>query len=199
MTAGDGEARARPLRADARRNHDKLLAAARQVFAEKGTEGSLDEVARRAGVGPGTLYRHFPTREDLIAALMRDWATRVVGDSDAAVAAGLPPRETLDAWLLALVDHLRLHRGAAAKLSAAMDDPTSPIHGTCQTLAEANASVIDHLVERRALREGVEPRQVMRLVSGVATVADAAGLPSAEVRSMLGIVVDGVLAPPSAS
>lgn len=186
--------RPRPLRADAQRNHDKLLVAAREVFAEKGTEGSLDEIAKRAGVGPGTLYRHFPTREDLIAALMRDWTTRVVGDSDAAVEAGLPARETLRTWFLALVEHLSLHRGAAAKLSAAMDDPTSPIHGKCQTLVEANAHVIDDLAGRRALRDGVEARQVMRLVSGVATVADAADIPPAEVESMLGIVIDGIVA-----
>jgi AcrR family transcriptional regulator len=191
--------RARPLRADAQRNHDKLVAAAREVFAEKGTEGSLDEIAKRAGVGPGTLYRHFPTREDLISALMRDWSARVVGDSDAAVEAGLPARETLRTWFLALVEHLSLHRGAAAKLSAAMDDPSSPIHGKCQTLAEANAHVIDDLADRNALRRGVEARQVMRLVSGVATVADAADIPSAEVESMLGIVIDGIVAGPPAS
>ena len=122
------DAPAKPLRADAQRNYDKLVAAAREVFAERGAEGSLDEIAKRAGVGPGTLYRHFPTRDDLIDALMRDWSARVLADSEAAVEADLPARETLERWFNDLIKHLTLHRGAAAKLSAAFDDPSSPIY-----------------------------------------------------------------------
>jgi AcrR family transcriptional regulator len=187
----------KPLRADAQRNYDKLVETAREVFAERGTEGSLDQIAKRAGVGPGTLYRHFPTREDLIGALMRDWSARVVADSEAAIGAGLPARETLQRWFLALVEHLTLHRGAAVTLTAAMDDPGSPIHGKCQALAAANRHVLDHLAEDGALRKGVEARQVMRLVSGVATIADAAGIPPDEVESLLGIVIDGIVADPA--
>jgi AcrR family transcriptional regulator len=187
------EETSKPLRADAQRNHDKLIAAAREVFAERGASGSLDEIAKRAGVGPGTLYRHFPTREDLIDALMRDWTARVVADSEAAVDADLPARETLERWFVDLIKHLTLHRGAAAKLSAAMDDPSSPIYRKCQMLAEANDRVIGHLSEAHALREGVESRYVMRLVGGVATVADASGISEDEVGSMLGIVIDGIV------
>jgi AcrR family transcriptional regulator len=188
------EETSKPLRADAQRNHDKLILAAREVFAERGSEGSLDEIAKRAGVGPGTLYRHFPTREDLIDALMRDWSARVVADSEAAIEADLPARETLERWFVDLIRHLTLHRGAAAKLTAAMDDPTSPIYRKCQMLAEANDRVIGHLSEEHELRQGVESRQVMRLVSGVATVADAASISADEVGSMLDIVIDGLVA-----
>ena len=183
----------KPLRADAQRNYDKLVAAAREVFAERGAEGSLDEIAKRAGVGPGTLYRHFPTRDDLIDALMRDWSARVLSDSVAAVEAGLPARETLERWFADLIKHLTLHRGAAAKLSAAMDDPSSPIYRKCQMLADANERVVSHLTETHALRDNVESRQVMRLVSGVATVVDQAGLDAEEATPMLGIVIDGIL------
>ncbi|MET0446910.1 MAG: helix-turn-helix domain-containing protein [Aeromicrobium sp.] len=189
----------KPLRADAQRNYDNLLVAAREVFTERGTEGSLDEIAKRAGVGPGTLYRHFPTREDLIDALMRDWTDRVVADSQAAVDAGAPARETLERWFAALITHLTLHQGAAAKLSAAMDDPSSPIYRKCRMLAEANEHVVQHLAGTSQLRDGVEARQVMRLVSGVATVADAAGLTTDEIDSMLGIVIDGVVSDSSTS
>ena len=189
----------RALRADAQRNYDKLVAAARQVFAERGTSGSLDEIAKRAGVGPGTLYRHFPTRDDLIDALMRDWTARVVADSEAAVEADLPARETLEHWFVDLIKHLTLHRGAAAKLSAAMDDPSSPMYRKCQMLAEANDRVVSHLTAEHELREGVESRQVMRLVSGVATVADAAGISDDEIKSMLEIVIDGIVTDAAAS
>jgi AcrR family transcriptional regulator len=187
------EETSKPLRADAQRNHDKLIAAAREVFAERGASGSLDEIAKRAGVGPGTLYRHFPTREDLIDALMRDWTARVVADSVAAVDADLPARETLERWFLDLIKHLTLHRGAAAKLSAAMDDPSSPMYRKCRMLAEANDRVIGHLAAEHELREGVESRYVMRLVGGIATVADASGISEDEVGSMLGIVIDGIV------
>jgi len=193
------EAAPKPLRADAQRNYDKLVAAAREVFAERGAEGSLDEIAKRAGVGPGTLYRHFPTRDDLIDALMRDWSARVLADSEAAIEAGLPARETLERWFTDLIKHLTLHRGAAAKLSAAFDDTSSPIYRKCQMLADANERVVSHLAQAHALRDQVEPRQVMRLVSGVATVADASGMSTEETAPMLGIVIDGILRDPAAS
>ena len=193
------DAPAKPLRADAQRNYDKLVAAAREVFAERGAEGSLDEIAKRAGVGPGTLYRHFPTRDDLIDALMRDWTERVAADSISAVEAGVPARQTLERWLADLVKHMTLHRGAAAKLSAAMDDPSSPIYRKCQMLGDANDRVITYLIDEGALRDGVESHQVMRLVSGVATVVDQAGLDFDQVRPMLDIVIDGILRDRAAS
>jgi len=193
------EAPAKPLRADAQRNYDKLVAAAREVFAERGAEGSLDEIAKRAGVGPGTLYRHFPTRDDLIDALMRDWTERVAADSISAVEADVPARQTLERWLADLVKHMTLHRGAAAKLSAAMDDPSSPIYRKCQMLGDANERVIAHLIDAGALRDGVESHQVMRLVSGVATVVDQAGLEFDQARPMLDIMIDGILRDRAAS
>lgn len=182
----------RPMRADARRNYDKIVATARVVFAERGTDCSLDEIARRAGVGPGTLYRHFPTREALVDALMKDWADRVVGDADAAVASDLPARETLMSWFESSVEHITLHRGAAAKLCAAMDDPTSPIHGKCQIMGDANRRVLAHLDARGELRPGVDPQNVMRIVGGIASVADSSRV-ELDVRPMLELVVDGIV------
>jgi AcrR family transcriptional regulator len=182
----------RPMRADARRNYDKIVETARVVFTERGTDASLDEIARRAGVGPGTLYRHFPTREALVDALMRSWADRVDADAEAAIAAGLPARETLLAWFENFVDHITLHRGTAMKLCAAMDDPSSPIYGKCQIMGEANRRVIDHLDDRGELRRGVDSRNVMRLVSGIASVADQSTV-ELDVRPMLDVVIDGIV------
>lgn len=183
---------AKPKRADARRNYDKIVATARVVFSERGTDCSLDEIARRAGVGPGTLYRHFPTRDALVDALMRDWAERVTSDAEAAVAVDLPARETLLNWFENFIDHITLHRGAAAKLCAAMDDPASPIHGKCQLMGQANALVLEHLAERGELRPGVDPQNIMRLVGGIATVADQSAV-DLDVRPMLDVVIDGIV------
>lgn len=184
----------KPMRADARRNYDKILATARIVFAESGADGSLDEIARRAEVGPGTLYRHFPTREALVDALMSDWASRVEADARSAAEAGAPAHDTLVAWFGDLVGHITLHRGAAAKICAAMDDPTSPIHGKCRVMGEANRVVLDSLAERGELRDDVDPHEIMRLLGGVASVVDTSRADHLDVTPMLGVVADGLLA-----
>lgn len=182
----------RPMRADAKRNYDKILATARVVFTERGADCSLDEIAKRAGVGPGTLYRHFPTRDALIDALMQDWTDRVAADADAAIATGLPPREMLLGWFEHFIDHITLHRGAASKICAAMDDPASPMYRKCRVMSDANARVIDHVQADGDLRPGVDAANVMRLVSGVASVADTSHT-ALDVRPMLEVVVDGIV------
>lgn len=185
----------RPLRADAQRNRDRLVEAARAAFRERGADCSLDEIAKRAGVGPGTLYRHFPTRDDLIDAVMKDWADRILQDAQQVTEAGLSPRETLQTWFQRFVANVGVYQGAARKVLAAVDDPSSPIYRKCQVLATANERVLAHVREAGALREGVDPREVLRLVSGVSAVVDNSGPEGAQAEPMLAIVIDGVLAP----
>ena len=170
----------KPLRADAQRNYDKIVETARQTFRERGADASLDEIAKRAGVGPGTLYRHFPTREALIDAVMRDWAE-------------LPSRQALAAWFSKFVENVGIYHGAAAKVMAAMDDPASPIYRKCQILVTANQKVLDSARAKGDLREGVDAREVMRIVSGIATVVDQSGITSQDAEPMLAIVLDGIL------
>jgi len=183
----------KPLRADAQRNYDKIVETARAAFRERGADASLDEIAKRAGVGPGTLYRHFPTREALIDAVMRDWADRIDADSEEAATSDLPAREALASWFSRFVENVGIYHGAAAKVMAAMDDPSSPIYRKCQVLVAANQKVLDSVREKGALREGVEPREVMRVVSGIATVVDQSGITAADAGPMLTIVLDGIL------
>ncbi len=83
------------MRADAQRNRDRILEVAREVFRERGYDASLDEIARIAGVGPGTLYRHFPRRENLMDALMQSWVDRVLAAADAAVERPGDPHDRL--------------------------------------------------------------------------------------------------------
>lgn len=183
----------KPLRADAQRNYDKLIAAAREVFRERGADGSLDEIAKRAGVGPGTLYRHFPTREALIDAMMKDWSARIDADSQSVVDSDLPAREALETWFSRFLENVGIYQGAAAKLMKAMDDESSPIYAKCQVLAKANEKVLAKARADGALRDGVDAREVMRMVSGVSTVVDQAGLSSEQAQPMLRIVLDGIL------
>jgi AcrR family transcriptional regulator len=181
------------VRADAQRNYDRIVEVARVVFRERGADASLDEVAKRAGVGAGTLYRHFPTREDLYDAVMKEWVEGVRAMAEKAAASELPPRDLLLAWFEAFIARISTSRGGPARLTAAMGDTTSPMFGKCQVLQSANATVLDRLAAQGALRDGVDALQVSRLVGGVAAVADQARLDGDAVRPLLEVVADGVL------
>lgn len=181
------------MRADARRNYDRIVEVAREVFREQGYDASLDEIAKRAGVGPGTLYRHFPKRENLLDAIMQSWVERVTETVDKAMAYEGDDRDLLLDWFEQYVGLISQHKGGPAKITSAMGDPDSPIITKCQVLAQANDRVIDRLRSDGALRDDVETIQVCRLVGGIATVADQAGLEADAVRPMLAVVADGLL------
>ena len=183
------------MRADAKRNYDRIVEVAREVFREQGCDASLDEVAQRAGVGPGTLYRHFPHRDALIDAVMRDWADRINAESEQIATSDLPVREALASWFTKFVENVGIYQGAAAKVMSAMDDPASPIYRKCQVLVAANEKVLARARETGALRPGVDAREVMRIVSGVATVVDQSGIGAVGAEPMLAIVLDGILLP----
>jgi AcrR family transcriptional regulator len=181
------------MRADAKRNYDRIVEVAREVFREQGYDASLDEIAKRAAVGPGTLYRHFPTRDALLDAIMQSWVLRVTQATEKALAHEGSPRDLLLAWFEDYVRLISVHKGGPAKITSAMGDPDSPIRTKCQVLADANAKVVERLQGEDALREGVETLQVCRLIGGVATVADQSDLDEAAVRPMLEVVADGLV------
>lgn len=181
------------MRADAQRNYDRIVESARQVFREQGYDASLDLIAKQAGVGPGTLYRHFPSRDDLIDAVMKSWVDRIEQTADQALAHEGGPRDVLLNWFEQYVALISVHKGGPAKLTGAMGDDGSPIRTKCEVLQRAGGRVLDRLEAQDALREGVTPLQVARLVGGVATVADQSDLDPAVVRPMLEVVADGLL------
>jgi AcrR family transcriptional regulator len=181
------------LRADAQRKFDRIVEAAIDVFFRQGIDASLNEVARRAEVGPGTLYRHFPTREDLLNAVMKNWVEPIQEAADRAVASSQPRRKLLLTWFEAFVAHISQHAGAPGRLIAAMDNPGSPLHGKCQVLIEANARVIDRLRAEGALRSGADSADICRLLMGVAAVADHGKLDPPALRPLLAIVADALL------
>lgn len=105
----------RPLRADARRNRDRLVAAARAAFAEHGVDTSLDDIARQAGVGSGTLYRHFPTRDALLEAVFAE-AVHALAHQARELKEGQPPAGALAGWLRLFVTHVTAYRGIGTRL-----------------------------------------------------------------------------------
>ena len=118
MSTGEtvsSEPRGRPQRADARRNYDKLVAAAREAFAEDGVEASLEEIARRAGVGIGTLYRHFPSRQDLFDAVYLDEVEAISRSGDEL--GDLPPWDAFVSWTDRVVAYVSTKRALAEALN----------------------------------------------------------------------------------
>ncbi|HET6938306.1 MAG TPA: helix-turn-helix domain-containing protein [Nocardioides sp.] len=181
------------MRADAKRNYERIVEVAREVFREQGYDASLDEVARRAGVGPGTLYRHFPNRDALLDAIMQSWVDRVDEAAEKALTHEGSPRELLLAWFEEYVRLISLHKGGPAKITSAMGDPDSPILTKCQVLTRASDRVVQRLRAEGVLKDGVESLQLCRLVGGVATVADQSDLDEAAVRPLLEVVADGLV------
>jgi AcrR family transcriptional regulator len=179
------------VRADAARNRDKIVEAARDAFRTRGYDAPLDDIAKAAGVGAGTLYRHFPTRESLVDAVMQAWADRVDDTVGKVLAEGGTPRELLLRWFQTYVELISVHRGGPAKITLAMEDDTSPMRTKCQTLRAANRQVIEALGDE--LRPGVDSLQFARLVGGIASVVDQGNLPAASVGPMLEVLVDGLL------
>ena len=182
------------MRADAKRNRDRIVEVAREIFRERGYDASLDEIAKRAGVGPGTLYRHFPTRDALLDAVMQLWVDRVTETTDKALTHEGSPREFLLWWFEAYVGLISLHKGGPAKITSAMGADDSPIATKTRVLIAATQRILDHLRAQGALRaQDVDALQMCRLAGGVAVVADQGDLDPTAVRSMLGVLADGLL------
>src|SRR5262245_28418447 len=126
----------RPLRADALRNRDRLLAAAEEAFAAEGPEASLNEIAKRAGVGPGTLYRHFPTRQALQTAVLKDRIERLCARAEA-LSGSLAPAEALAEWAKVFLVHARTSQGMGGALFL---DETADLGLDCHTMIENAAA-----------------------------------------------------------
>lgn len=179
----------RPMRADARRNRGRLIAAARQAFTEHGPEASLDEIAKRAEVGPGTLYRHFPTRESLLAAVYLDDIEALSAQADRLLDSDLPPSEALSAFLRIQLDYVKVKRGlgAAVKAMLGMDAPTMTY---CRdTLRGALGRLMDPAIEAGLIRADISPADVLRLTHGVAMACESA---PDDGERLLGYVIDGL-------
>ncbi len=132
----------RPQRADARRNREAILRAASDTFEAEGVLASLDGIAARAGVGNATLYRNFPTRDDLLAAVMQDSITSALGEADE-LAGSLPPRDALAEWLVRLTWRLRIWHDLPHCLATALEEDGSPVRSACDPVVARTAALLD--------------------------------------------------------
>jgi AcrR family transcriptional regulator len=182
----------RPMRADARRNHGRLLDAARTAFTEHGTEASLEDIARRSGVGIGTLYRHFPTRDALLEALLRERFDELTAHARQLLDAP-SPRRALAEWMRMFVVGVNTYRGLIAALLTTLRDETSDLSAACQTMRATGAALLARTQAAGEARPDIHALELFTLVSGVAWANEqASAADPTRVRRLVELVLDGI-------
>lgn len=168
--ARESSPRPRRRRADAQRNYERLLAEAETVFQEEGTEASLEEIARRAGVAIGTLYGHFPNRRALLGALLRDRhdAIFILGDELLSAATPPPPFEALARWMRAVAEHGAVYNGLAEELLGSLDDESSELHAACERMSAAGRALTERAHAAETIRADTTTEDVFALVGAAA-------------------------------
>ncbi|MET7420157.1 helix-turn-helix domain-containing protein [Dactylosporangium sp. NPDC005555] len=178
-------------RVDARRNHDLLLAAAREAFAEHGTDASLRDIARQAGVGIGTLYRHFPTREALLEALLRSRFDALRDRADE-LSQAPAPGEALLTWLSELAAGSVTYRGLPESVMTALRDDRSQLHASCAAMRAAGGRLLDRAQAAGEVRGDVTAAQLLALAAGLAWAGEQSADPVAMIRQLLSIAMQGL-------
>lgn len=178
----------RPTRADAARNYDRLVTAARETFAEYGTDTSLEEIARRAGVGIGTLYRRFPNRTALLEAVYVDEIQSVV-DRAYEFDKQLPPFDALAAWLRSLVGYGLIRKSLWHELVVAIGKESPFFQTRKQNVQTAGSLLLDKAKAAGDVRPELELADIMRLVGGITHSPDT---PDEQAHRLLDIVLCGL-------
>ena len=193
-SAADADSRAgsKAMRADARRNRDRLLEAARRAFSSGG-EVTLETVARQAGVGIGTLYRHFPTREALVEAVYRGELARL-RDTAGELLASRAPDVALRSWMDGFADYVTAKHGMAETLRAIAATGTISPAQTQQTLTATIKGLLDAGAAAGTLRDDVPAGDVLASLTGIFLAAGAPGQ-RAQAGRLLDLLMDGLRTP----
>jgi AcrR family transcriptional regulator len=162
--------RPRKPRADAQRNRARILEIAKDAFTRSGANVSLDDVARRARIGPGTLYRHFPTRDSLLEAVYRTEVEKLAA-AERKFAGSMPPVEALRAWMLLFVDYIAAKHVIAPALNKIVGGPSRLFETTTAQIKGAIEALVKRAVESGDIRHDLEPLDLLRALIGVSNVA----------------------------
>jgi AcrR family transcriptional regulator len=182
---------ARPLRADARRNREAILAAARTVFDADGIFASLDGIATAAGVGNATLYRNFPTRNDLLAAVIEDSVGDILSESDD-VERELPADAALAQWLYRLAWLLRIWNDLPTCIAAAIDDTDSPVQDVATRLTDRTRDFLHRARDEGTATGSVTAEELFELVTAVSWGIDRFGDDPERARRRVVLATAGV-------
>ena len=169
MPARRSQPAQRKPRADAQRNRDRILEVAKKAFTRSGASASLDDIASEAGVGPGTLYRHFPTREELLQAVYRSEMEKLAA-AERKFAQSMPPLQALRAWLLLFVDAIETKQIIAPALTTLIGDPKKVFAASYAQMQEAIHALVKRAIKSGDIRKDIEPMDLLRALVGVAYV-----------------------------
>ncbi|MBB6144348.1 AcrR family transcriptional regulator [Silvibacterium bohemicum] len=187
-TSADKKTTRKP-RADAQRNRERILEVARQIFTRRGAETTMDEIARRARIGPGTLYRHFPTRDDLLAAVYIGEIEKLA-EAQRKFSAELPPIEALRAWMLVFIDYIAAKKIIAPALDAMVGGPSQVYQQSTRVMEEAANTLARRAVASGDLRSDVDPMDMLRAIYGVSSAGSTDDWPE-KARRFVGIIIQG--------
>ena len=160
----------RKPRADAQRNRERILEMAKQEFTRVGANASLEDIAKKSSVGPGTLYRHFPTREDLLVAVYRSEMERLAA-AERTLADSMSPVEALRAWLLLFVDAVETKHIIAPVLNTLVGDPKKVFKTSYAQIHAALRALVKRAVKSGDIRKDLDPIDLFRAIVGVANVS----------------------------
>lgn len=159
------------MRADARKNYAHLLEIARAVVGEQGVDASLRDIARKADVGLATLYRHFPTREALLEALLRSTLDDLTRKADE-LGATKPPHEALLLWMSEAVQFVRSYNGVVAMMSAALEDADSALHASCSNLRSAGSRLLEVAQAEGVARTDIDGLDLFAVIGALGWIGD---------------------------
>ncbi|MBB3656606.1 AcrR family transcriptional regulator [Rhizobium sp. BK650] len=176
-----------PLRADAQRNRERILAAAEEVFLKKGATASLDDVAKRAGVGIGTLYRRFPTREELLAAA---YSSRflALAETSRARDTGHDPLNAMRAYLEELVQHTNVYSGLAASLGTVLQVGTPG----CAAASKEGMRLLENAQTAGVIRHDIDFSDIVCIATAISLATGQESLPKAQIVRLVGVFMDGM-------
>ena len=162
----------RKPRADAQRNRERILEVAKEAFTRSGANASLDDIAKQARVGPGTLYRHFPTRDALIEAVYRTEVEKLAA-AERKFAESMPPIEALRAWMLLFVDHIATKQIIGPALNTFVGGPSKLYEGSRSQVQGAIDGLVKRAIESGDMRKDLNPFDLLRALIGVSNVASS--------------------------
>jgi AcrR family transcriptional regulator len=162
----------RKPRTDAQRNRERILEVAKEAFTRRGANASLDDIAKEAGVGAGTLYRHFPTRDALIEAVYRTEVEKLAA-AERKFAEAMPPIEALRAWMLLFIDYIATKQIIAPVLNTFVGGPTKLYEGSRAHIQGAIDGLVKRAIKSGDMRKDLEPFDLLRALIGVSHVASS--------------------------
>jgi AcrR family transcriptional regulator len=176
-------------RLDAQRNRERLLEVAKEAFTRFGANASLDDIAKQAGVGAGTLYRHFPTREALIEAVYRTEVDKIAA-AQTELSAQLPPVEALRAWMLLFIDYIAAKQLIVPALNTLVGGPAKVFEASRFRIRGAIDALVKRAIESGDIRKDLEPFDLLRALIGVSNVASGPGWQQSA-RRLVDILITG--------